>query len=192
VAPATADAATARMAVTHRGVRWERNTYGRLRWHDDDADRWVLWKSGQDAPPRPPNWVSEDGEALGTPLRDKRARAGWRSPYRLVPIGLVVLVLIIGVVQATRDKAPSAASLEKTSTAKLLGKCLVADGTADGQPRYDAGSVACTSAQASVKVIKVLPGTPGSPACPTDTTTVRIAYPGVTFPHRECVQPVVR
>jgi hypothetical protein len=162
-----------------------------LRWHDDDADRWVLWKAGQDAPPRPPEWVTDAGEPLGSPLRDKRARAGWASPYRLVPIGLVVLVLVVGVIQATRDKPPSAVSLEKASTAKLLGRCLVADGSADGQARYEATSVPCTSPRASVKVVKVLPGSPGSPACPAGTTTVRIAYPGVTFPHRECVRPVV-
>jgi hypothetical protein len=189
--PTSTDGPTERTATTHRGVRWERNTYGRLRWHDDDADRWVLWKAGQDAPPRPPDWVDGRGEPLGSPLRDKRARAGWRSPYRLVPIGLVILVLVIGVVQATRTKSPSAASLETSSTAKLLGRCLVTDGTADGQARYEAGSVPCSSVRASVKVVKVLPGTPGSPPCPAGTTTVRIAYPGVASPHRECVQPVV-
>jgi hypothetical protein len=185
-------AESARAAVTHRGVRWERNRYGRLRWHDDDAGRWVLWKPGQDAPPRPPGWEPAGPGPVGTPLRDRRARAGWRSPYRLVPIGVVALVLVFGIVQAERTKAPTAASLEASATAKLLGQCLATKGTVDGQARYQAGSVACRSPQASVKVVKVLPGTPGSPPCPAGTTTVQIAYPGVPFPHRECVQPLHR
>jgi hypothetical protein len=182
--------AEGRAATVYRGIRWQRNPAGRLRWHDDDRDRWVLWKPGQDAPPRPPAWVSSEPEPLGTPLRDRRARAGWRSPFRLVPIVLVVLVVIFGVVQATRDKSSSVATLEKAAAEKLVGQCLVADGTADGRPRYDAGSVACTSPRASVKVIEVVSGT-GPSTCPKGTTTVQIAYPGVAHPHRECVRPVV-
>jgi hypothetical protein len=178
-------------ATTYRGVRWERNGHGRLRWRDDDGDRWVLWKPGQDAPPRPPAW-SAGAEALGTPLRDRRARAGWRSPYRIVPVVLVALVVVIGVVQAVRSGPPTATAAEKAAAEKLLGRCLVVDGTASGQPRYEAESVDCSSPRASVRVVKVLPGTPGSPACPAGTTTVQLAYPGVTFPHRECVQRVVR
>lgn len=177
-------------ATIYRGVRWERNPSGRFRWHDDDGDRWILWKPGQDAPPRPPGWGGGGGEDMGTPLRDKRARAGWRSPYRLVPVGLVILVVIIGAVQANRDKGPNPAAAETAAANELLGRCLVVNGTTDGQPRYEAQSVACSSPRASVRVVQVLPGTPGAPACPAATMTVRLAYPGVSDPHRECVLKV--
>ena len=178
-----------RAATTYRGVRWERNTAGRLRWHNDDADRWVLWRPGQDAPPLPPQWA-KGVDPIGTPLRDRRARKGWRSPYRLAPVVLVVAVIIIAIVQASRGgtPGPSPAAVEKAAAEKLLDKCLVAEGTAGGQPRIGAEPVSCTSPQASVKVVKVLPGTPGSPSCPTGTSTVRLDYPGVAHPHQLCVE----
>jgi hypothetical protein len=177
-----------RASTTHRGVRWQRNSYGRLRWYNDDGQRWVLWRPGQDAPPLPPGWGSGSGP-LGTPLRDRRARAKWRSPYRLVPVGLAVLILALGVVQAVRER-PSPTKAEAAAAEKLLGKCLESNGTFDGKPRYEASPVSCTSPHATVKVISVLPGTPGAPNCPAGATAVRLAYPDVKYLHRECVKPV--
>jgi hypothetical protein len=173
--------------TTFRGVRWERNTAGRLRWRDDDQHRWVLWRPGQDAPPRPPGWVVD--EPIGTPLRDKRARAGWRSPYRLVPIGLVVLVLVVGIVQATSHKTSAGTEADQAAT-KLLDHCLATDGTANGQPIYEAGSVPCSSSHASVKVVAVLPRAATSSTCPKATSSVRLAFPGVSSPPVLCVTPV--
>jgi hypothetical protein len=175
-------------ATTYRGVRWERNSAGRLRWHNDDGDRWVLWRPGQDAPPRPPQWVS-DPEPLG-PLLNRRARKGWRSPYRLLPVVLIVAVTIIAIIQASGGSAPGSSSVasEKAAAEKLLDKCLVAQGTSGGQLRIESQPVPCSSPQASVRVVQVLPGTPGSPSCPAGTSTVRLAYPGVAHPHQLCVK----
>ncbi|MBO0748077.1 MAG: hypothetical protein J2O47_06995, partial [Acidimicrobiaceae bacterium] len=130
--------------TTYRGVRWERNAAGRLRWHNDDDDRWVLWRPGQDAPPLPPGWARE-AEPLGTPLRDRRARKGWRSPYRLAPVVLILVVTIIAIIQASQGNAPgpNPAAVEKAAAEKLLDKCLVAHG-AGGQQRFEAQPVACT------------------------------------------------
>ena len=174
-------------ATTYRGVRWERNTAGRLRWYNDDANRWILWRPGQDAPPRPPQWASEP-EPLG-PLLNRRARKGWRSPYRLVPVALIVAVTIIAIIQASGGSAPgpSSAASEKAAAESLLDKCLVAHGTGD-QLRIQSQPVPCSSPHASVRVVKVLPGTPGSPSCPAGTSTLRLAYPGVAHPHQLCLQ----
>jgi hypothetical protein len=131
--------------------------------------------------------VSEP-EPLG-PLLNRRARKGWRSPYRLVPVVLIVAVTIIAIIQASRGGAPSPSSVasEKAAAEKLLDQCLVA-GTSGGQLRIESQPVPCSSHQASVRVVQVLPGTPGSPSCPVGTFTVRLAYPGVAHPHQLCVK----
>jgi hypothetical protein len=181
--------AAEKVTTTHRGVRWERTAGGRIRWRDEDQQRWVTWRPGQDAPPRPAGWVVE--EPLGSPLRDRRARAGWRSPYRLVPVALVALIVVVGAIQADRHRTPAAGTAADQAAAKLLHHCLATDGTADGQPIYEAGSVSCTSPKASVQVIAVLSrAAAATGSCPRGTSSVRLAAPGVSSPPVLCVAPV--
>ena len=170
--------------VTHRGVRWQRDGAGRVRFYNSDSERWVAWRPGIDAPPLPPAW----GE------RDRRRPAGverpsWRSRWRLVPLVLIALVIVIAVVQGLR---PSGNQLHKeaTETAALLGKCLAQNGTAGGHAKYSAKGVPCNSPTASVRVVRVIPSTPGSPICPGGTTGVEVPYPGVSYPHILCIQPL--
>jgi hypothetical protein len=172
--------------ATYRGVRW-RQEHGAVGWYNEGKAQWVRWHPGGDSPPVPPRW-----EAEGLPEPPPRVkRAGWRSPYRLVPIVLVVGIVIIGVVQALKPTSDPVAA-ERVASAKLVGKCLARKGTVKGHPAYGPSPVSCELPVASVKVAKVLPGTPGAPRCPRDTTAVQLVYPGVRYPHVECVTPVPR
>ena len=164
-------------SAVHRGVHWYRAERGRVSFYDTDGERWVPWASGVDAPPRPPGW----GGGL--------VRPHWTTGWRLVPVVLTVVVVVIAVLQALR---PSGNQVEKEAkaSAALLGKCLAQNGTALGHPKYSSTPVSCESRTATVKVVKVLPSTPGSPLCPAATTGVELPYAGVKFLHIECVQPV--
>jgi hypothetical protein len=115
-------------------------------------------------------------------------RPSWRTPYRIVPIVLIVAVIAIAVVQAVHGSGGLTASETKAADA-LVGKCLVADGSSAGHPSYSPKGVSCASAGAAVRVTRVLPGTPGSPTCPAGTTAVVLAYPGVRYPHQLCTVP---
>jgi hypothetical protein len=168
--------------TTHRGVRWQREENGRLRFYDTDGQRWVTWAPGVDAPPLPPGWGSRRG-LTSVP------RPGWRTGWRLVPLAFIVIVLIIAVVQATRSSG-NPVNKESAATAALLNKCLAQHGTANGHPKYSSRPVPCTSPTAAVQVVRVIPTTPGSPLCPAGTTGVILPYAGVQYPHVLCVQDV--
>ena len=116
-------------------------------------------------------------------------RPAWRSRWRLIPLVLIVVVLIIAVVQGLRPSG-SQAHKEAHATAALLDKCLAQDGTADGHPKYSATPVPCDSPTAAVQVVDVVPSTPGSPVCPSRATGVVLPYPGVRYPHILCIEPV--
>ena len=167
--------------VSHRGIRWRRDGQGVTSWYDDSASRWVVWRPGLDAPPRPRGWDRRVGAV---------ARPGFLTPWRLVPLVVVAVAVVIGVVQGLRPSGPSgnAAAKETAASAALLGKCLAQNGTLAGNPKYSTSTVPCTSSKAAVRVVKVLP--PGSPLCPVGTVGVELPYAGVTNPHVECVEPV--
>ncbi len=169
--------------VIHRGIGWRRDAAGRISWHDEDAGRWVSWRPGDDAPPRPSGW---EGEA---PLSSGR-RPKWGTPYRVVPVVLVAFAVVVGVTQALRSGSTSQVSDEAKAAEKLLDQCLVQNGTVGGLPAYRPKAVSCGAPGATLKVIQVLPGTPGGPSCPAGTTAVQLAYPGVRYPHIECTQPL--
>jgi hypothetical protein len=164
--------------TTHRGVRWQRDDEGKVQFYDGRAGEWVRWAPGVDAPPLPPRW-----QLLGVPTRV--SRPGWRSPWRIVPIVLVVGAVAVALFQATTPSANNTGKEAKASAA-LLGKCLARDGSRG----FHGTPVPCSSPQAAVKVVKVIPSTPGSPFCPPGTTGVELPYPGVRYLHIECVQPV--
>jgi hypothetical protein len=168
--------------TTHRGVRWQRDDGGRLRFYDADGARWVTWGPKVDAPPLPPAWVPRNapGGLERPPLR---------SRWRLIPILFIVVVVVIAVVQALRPSGHQAHS-EAKATAALLGKCLAQDGTSGGHPKYRATPVPCDSPEATVRVAQVIPSTPGSPFCPAGTIGVELPYPGVRYLHVLCVEAV--
>ena len=167
--------------TTFRGVRWQRSGTT-LRWHDDDRGDWVRYRPGRDAPPRPPGWEPRRGLLPAGATID---RPGWRTPYRIVPIVVLLGVLVAGAAQALIGSGGQAHA-EAKAAAALVGKCLSSSAFADGRPVYSPTPVACSAPGAVVKVTSVLPGTPGSPTCPPSTTSVVLAYPGVRYPHQLC------
>lgn len=164
--------------TVHRGIKWQRSPEGSIRFYDPDGERWVDWAPGVDAPPRPPGWVSS-----------RPARPGWRTPWRLVPLAVTVLVVIIALVQVLRPSS-TAVKKEAAASAAMLGKCLSRNGTENGHPRYSPTPVPCSSPASAVKVVQVVPSKPGSPLCPAGTTGYEQLYPGVQYPHVLCLQPV--
>jgi hypothetical protein len=168
--------------TTFKGVPWRRRTDGSVYFHDQSTGRWVKWGPRVDAPPLPPRWGM-----LG--VATKVTRPGWRSPWRLVPIVVIVFAIVYAVVQVERPSTDQSAA-ETRASAALLGKCLAQDGTAEGHPKYSTTTVPCTDPKAAVKVVAVVPSTPGSPPCPAGTTGMEIPFMGVAYPHVECIQPL--
>ena len=168
--------------TTHRGIRWQRDDEGRLRFFDADGERWVSWAPGVDAPPLPPDWT---GAARGGGVD----RPSWRSRWRLIPVVLIVAALAIAVIQGLRPSA-SQAHKEAKATAALLDQCLPQKGVTNGRPQYSATPVPCDSPTAAVRVVSVIPSTPGSPLCPANTVGVELPYPGVRYPHVLCIETI--
>jgi hypothetical protein len=104
-------------------------------------------------------------------------------------MGLIVVVVIIALIQATRSSGNQVPK-EAAATSALLGKCLAQHGTAEGHPKYSSKPVACSSPAAAVQVVQVIPSTPGSPLCPSGMTGVILPFAGVKYPHILCVQAV--
>ena len=175
--------------VEHRGIRWRRpGPRGPFEFLDPNKSEWVRWSPGTDAPPRPPGW--EVGPARGGSGAPGRVpRPGWRTPWRLVPVAVTVLVVVIAVVQVMRPSTNNVGK-EAAATAALLGKCLARTGTAEGHPKYSADPVPCTSSTAAVEVVQVVASTPGSPPCPGGTTGFERFYEGVQYPHILCLKPL--
>jgi hypothetical protein len=154
-----------------------------MRWWNEESAAWVPYRPGSDAPPRPPGWQTSPEKP--PPL----TRPGWKTPYRIVPIVLAVVIIVAALVQALRSSTPSADEARQAQA--LLGKCL-ARGPADhGVATYRDKPVACTSPQAAVKVVKVVVSRRGPPPCPSGSTALALVA-GVAHPHLECVVPVGR
>jgi hypothetical protein len=168
--------------ITHRGVRWQRDGKGRIRFYDSDGGRWVPWRPGVDAPPVPSGWGGGTRPAVVE-------RPPWRSRWRVIPVVLTIVVVVIAVVQALRPSGNEVGK-EAAATAALAGKCLAQHGSAEGHPKYSATPVPCSAPTAAVRVAEVITSIPGSPLCPGGTTGVELPYAGVTYPHILCIQPV--
>ncbi len=164
--------------TTYRGIRWRRDPDGGISFYDSGGERWVVWRSGVDAPPRPP-----DGNRPEPP-----ARAGGQR-WRVIPLVLVAAAVAIAIVQVLHPSGHQVANEAKAAQA-MLGKCLAQHGTVGGHPRYSATAVPCDSADAAVKVVRVIPSTPGSPLCPSGTVGVELLVNGVKYPHIECIQTI--
>ncbi len=165
--------------VVFRGVHWHRGQ-GDVMFFDRDAEEWVRWAPGVDAPPLPPRW-----QMLGVPT--KVSRPAWRSPWRLIPTLLVVAAVLYAVYQGVTPSANQSASQAKQAQA-LVGKCLVANGTFDGHPRYSATPVSCSSAKATAKVVSAIPSYPPGQLCPAGTVGVEIADLNAVHPYVECIR----
>ena len=169
--------------VVHRGVHWHRDSAG-VMFYDQDSARWVRWAPGVDAPPLPPRW-----QLLGVPT--KVSRPAWRTPWRVVPIVVVVGATFYAIYQGVAPGGNQTAQEAKQAQA-LLGKCLVANGTFDGHPRYSATPVSCSSTKAAAKVVSVIPSYPPGQTCPSTSVGVEIANLGAAHPYIECIETLAR
>ena len=170
--------------VTHRGIRWQRDSQGRIRWWHEDNQRWVRWHPGDDAPPRPSGW--ERRAAPGTP---PLTRPAWRSPYRLVPITLALLILGVGLYQAFGTGSTTTSGAETSQAQAYLGQCLPKASTA-ADAGYSSTPVACSAPTAAGKVVDVVTWAQTKSACPAGTVPAILTNTGVTQPHFECIQPL--
>lgn len=200
--------------VVHRGVRWRRSASGRIVWFNEGLRRWVVWSPGSDAPPLPEEWGSVGGQgsgaagsvggggggAQGTAPRERPGllrylpsdamskRPPMRSPYRLVPLLIALVIVGVAVYQATRP--PARATRQDIAAAEAMkGDCLARDGGTPAAPEYATAPVSCSTSGAAVKVVAVVvPGKGG--ACPEHTVLAQLLRVGVVGEPVECLQAV--
>jgi len=176
--------------VVHRGVRWRRSPSGRALWFNEGLNRWVLWELGSDAPPLPPSWEPDElAPAAGPPPANAMAtRASMRSPYRIVPLVIALIIVAVAFWEATRP--PGRATKADIAAAEALkGQCLVKEGGKPESPLLSPTPVKCSEAKAYAKVVAVLvPGHPGS--CPPGSAVVQVLQTGVVGEPSECLLPV--
>ena len=191
--------------TVHRGVRWRRTQSGRISWFNDGLGRWVTWSAGADAPPLPPGWAgSRDGAAVeapekvapaspaGPPTDAMARRPSMRSPYRLVPLLVIVFIVAIALWQATRPAA-HASTANIAAAEALKGDCLAQKGGTAKTPDYSPVPVSCTDRNAAAKVVAVLvPGAGQSVSCPQGSLVVQVLEPNVVGEPSECVLPLSR
>ena len=169
--------------VTHRGIRWQRDSQGRIRWWFEDDQRWVRWHPGGDAPPRPAGWEPR-GKATTPPL----TRPAWRSPYRLVPVALAAVVIGVGLYRLG-SHSPTTSTAETAEATAFTGKCLP-KATSAPDAGYKSTPVPCASAAAAGKVVAVVTWAQGKGACPAHTVPAILPDTSVTHPHFECIEPL--
>ncbi|MBO0730618.1 MAG: hypothetical protein J2P57_15285 [Acidimicrobiaceae bacterium] len=170
--------ATAEETV-YKGIHWRR-VRGRVGWFNEERSTWVMWRPGQDAPPRPPGW-DRASQAVS------RSRPSWRSPYRIVPVVLVIGVLVIALVQVLGPRSGNATRDEAAAATKLVGQCLKPNSSKQFPYAVDS----CRDSKATLKVVATVstaPGTTGT--CPADTRALPHYFPGVAHPHLLCLQPL--
>jgi len=172
--------------VRYRGIRWRKDPDGTIGWYNEEAGGWLRWRPGADAPPVPPRWADDIAKV---PVPPRLRRASWRSPYRLVPVALVVAAVVFGLIQADHSAA-SAASRANREAHALLGRCLAPK--VDDKGAYATTPVSCRAADAAVRVVAVHRVTATAPACPAGSTAMQLAYVGVRTPDIECTRPVHR
>jgi hypothetical protein len=116
-----------------------------------------------------------------------------RSPYRIVPLLVAVLIVAAAVYQATRP--PARASRSEVAAARALrGHCLARDGGTNAAPMYSATPVGCGTAAAAVRVVAVVVRSTGlgSVPCPKGAPLVaQVLQPGVVGEPFECLEVVV-
>ncbi|HTW09042.1 MAG TPA: hypothetical protein VME46_16150, partial [Acidimicrobiales bacterium] len=182
--------------------------------------RWALWSPGSDAPPLPAQWDGVVEAVALTPAQSGngarpqpegeanaeryRRRGLWRylstdsmarrpsmkSPYRLFPLVLVALILVVATYQAFRPP-PKANKADIAAAEALKGKCLAKSGGTARYPDYSPNPVPCASSTAFALVVAVV--LPGKGAeCPRDTVVVRVVDVDVSGEPVECLTAVTR
>jgi hypothetical protein len=110
-----------------------------------------------------------------------------RSPYRLVPLLVIVFIVAIALWQATRPAA-HASQADIANAEALKGACLAQNGGTAKAPEYSPTPVSCTGRDAAVKVVAVLvPGSGRSVSCPRGSLVVQVLEPNVVGEPSECV-----
>jgi hypothetical protein len=199
--------------VVHRGVRWRRSSTGRMMWFNDGSQRWVLWSPGSDAPPVPVVWEggaddlgADAGDGAGAipagtvpgqaaperpgllrylPSDAMARRPSMRSPYRIVPIIIVVVVIGLAVYQSTRS--PNKATTQDIAAAMALkGRCLEKHGGTAQYPDYSPTPLSCSAPKAVVKVVEVVIPS-AKAACPTGTLAFRVIGSALAGEPIECL-----
>lgn len=210
---ATAGPRRRRLEVEYRGVRWRKSVGGTVTWLNEGLGRWVTWYPGSDAPPLPPGWQLEEdlapaaadvagavpgpGAVHSTGALPAAAgpveRKAMRSPFRVAPVVIVVMIVVLAIWQATQS--PVKATPQDIATAKSLqGKCLARAGGTASSPKLSATPVSCASPSAAVKVVAVVVphAKTGPRACPAGAGLVQVLNPGIMDEPVECVEPVKR
>jgi hypothetical protein len=119
-------------------------------------------------------------------------RPSMRSPYRLVPLLVMVFIVAIAVWQATRPAA-HASKADIAAAEALRGDCLARTGGTAKSPVYSPVPVSCTGGGASVKVVAVLvPGSRPAGSCPRGSLVVQVLEANVVGEPSECVLPLPR
>jgi len=114
-------------------------------------------------------------------------RPSMRSPYRLAPLVIALLIVAVALWQATRP-ASHATKTDISAAEALKGQCLARSGGTAKAPRYLPVPVTCSSSAASVKVVAVLvPGSGRSVPCPAGSLVVQVLEPNVVGEPSECV-----
>jgi hypothetical protein len=184
--------------VTHRGVRWRRAVTGTMTWYNEGLDEWVTWAPGSDAPPLPPGWEpSKAGAKVKLPAGVKAPSAGapvarhpMRSPFRIIPLAIALVIVAFAVWQAIRPAAPASAS-DIAAARALQGHCLVASANSTGGANLLPTTVSCSNPAAAAKVIVVVSRAAGmAPSCPSGTDVAQVLDPGVRNEPFECVEPI--
>jgi hypothetical protein len=115
-------------------------------------------------------------------------RASMRSPYRIVPLVIAVIIVVLALWEATRP--PGHATKADIAAAEALkGQCLLKEGGKPSFPVLSPTPVSCSAPKAYAKVVAVLvPGHPGS--CPLGSAVVQVLQTGVVGEPSECILPV--
>jgi hypothetical protein len=183
--------AAERETASHRGVRWRKDPDGTIGWYNEEAGGWLRWRPGADAPPVPPQW---EADAARIPAPPRVRRAPWRSPYRLVPVVLILAAVAVGAWQAGRQSGVAATRLARQEARALVGHCL-ARTSQPGQPvAYGTRSVPCGGSSAALRVVAVhlvSSSSPG-PVCRPGQTVLQLSYAGTHTADVECTVPVHR
>jgi len=138
----------------------------------------------------PSSWEeAEPSFDTGPPTANAMAtRASMRSPFRLVPLVIAVIIVVVALWEATRP--PGHATKADIAAAEALkGQCLVREGGKAQFPVLSPTPVKCSEAKAFAKVVAVLvPGKPGT--CPQGSAVVQVLQTGVVGEPSECILPV--
>ena len=143
----------------------------------------VASDQGADSPTQP----KEHGGLLRyMPDNAMARRRSMASPYRWVPVLIVVAIVVLALYQATRSPA-RATPTEIAAAQALEGKCLARE---PGHPdTYSTVPVGCHVSSATVKVVAVVL-TGKASSCPRGSLYAQVAKPGVVGEPFECLQPL--